>query len=157
MLNSIQLYVQGLLNGLAVGNGQILTAYITPPPVDDLDGPRAYVWASRARTTRQTMPRGAGFKKLTWNIDVYLSYETVPDEVDIDQQFPLIVDAAWWALATTTMPTFIVDPTTQKQSQMLSIGEEWEFEYPPERVPATLRMLYYTARIGFQVYEAVQG
>lgn len=157
MLNSVQLYFKSFLDGLPVGNGQTLTTYIVPPPVDDLDGPRGYVWASRMRGARQTMPRGAGFKKLGWNVDVYLSYETVPDEVDVDQQFPLIVDAVLWKLSTVVMPTFITDPTTERQSQILSIGEEFELENPPERVPATLRMLYFMARIGFQVYEAVQG
>lgn len=42
-------------------------------------------------------------------------------------------------------------------TQLVAIGEEFELEYPPEKVPATLRMLYYTARFGFTLYEAPQA
>lgn len=169
-LNSIQLHCQSILDGLTIpGMTQTLEAFITPPPVDNLDRPKAYVWGARMRANRQTMPRGvapaAGFKKLTWQVDVYLSYETNPNPdpaappgtPDLDQEFPLIVDAVMAALWSATMPTFITDPTTGLQSQLLAIGEEFDFEYPPEKVPATLRMLYYTGRLGFTVVEAVQA
>jgi|SRR5579859_1731834 len=160
-LNSIQLHIRDLLDGLEIpGSTQTLEAFVTPPMVDNLDNPKAYVWGARMRGTRQTMPRGippaAGFKKLTWMVDVYLSYETNPDTAT-DEEFPLIVDAVMAATWAATMPTFITDPTTGVKSQLLAIGEEFEFEYPPEKAPATLRMLYYTGRLGLTVYEAVQG
>jgi hypothetical protein len=157
-LNSVQLYVASLLDGLAIpGNPTPLTAHITPPTVEDLDGPRAYVWGARLNGLRQTAPRGPGFKRLNWVVDVYLSYETVPDDPTVDQNFPLIVDAVMNATWQTVMPTFITDPQTGVKSQILQIGEEFELEYPPERTPATLRMLYFTARLGLDVYEAVQA
>lgn len=156
-LNAVQYHVKGLLDGLAVPGGLTLTAYITPPAVDKLDGPKAYIWGGRLRGTRQTMPRGQGYKKLAWNVDVWLSYETMAKSPTVDQEFPLIVDTVMAATWTATMPTFITDPTTNQQSQLLAIGEEFELEYPPEKVPATMRMLYYTARLGLTVYEAVKG
>lgn len=157
-LNSVQLYVQGLLDGLAVPTmEQPLQAFITPPTIEDLDGPRAYVWGGQLRGRRQTMPRGQGFKYLDWTVDVYLSYLTLPDDPDVDSQFPLLIDAVMTETWTTTMPVSITDPTTHVQSEILAIGEEWTLEYPPERTPATLRSLYYTARLGLTVYEAVQG
>ncbi|MER6350669.1 hypothetical protein ABT186_02135 [Streptomyces sp. NPDC001634] len=158
-LNSTQLFVQGLLDGLPIpGSTQTLEAYITPPTVDELDNPKAYVWGGRLRGTRQSMPRGQGFKRLNWNVDVWLTYETNPDGPSVDQEFPLIVDAVMNKVWTTPMnDTFITDPTTGVKSQILAIGEDFDFEYPPERVPATLRMLYYTARLGLNVYEAVQA
>jgi len=161
-LNSIQCYVKGILDGLPIpGSTQSLDAFVTPPTVDNLDNPKAYIWGARMRGTRQTMPRGiapaAGFKKLMWNVDVYLSYETNPDDANIDQEFPLIVDAVMAALWSTTMPTFITDPTTGLKTQLLAIGEDFDFEYPPEKAPATLRMVYYTARLGLSVQEAVQA
>jgi hypothetical protein len=162
-LNSVQLYVNGLLNGLVIPGVQLpLQSYITPPMVEDIDGPRAYVWGGRLRGGRQTMPRFSannqlpGFKKLNWSIDVWLTYETTPDSTTIDQEFPVIVDTILNKTWTTTMPLVIQDPTTQQYSQILAIGEDFELEYPPERAPATLRMVYYTARIGLDVYEAVQ-
>lgn len=174
-LNSVQLYVQGLLNGLSIpapagGTPSALEAYITPPTVEELDGPRAYIWGGRQRVTRQTAPRQqpgnpstGGFKHFAYTIDIYLSYLTNPDDANLDQEFPLFVDAVLAQLWTTAMPVSIsatgsvVPPGTAGASQILEVGEQWELEYPPERTPATMRMLYYTARIGMEIYEAVQG
>lgn len=157
-LNSVQLYLQNQLDGLTIpGMTTPLQAYITPPTVEDLDSPKAYVWGSRLRIQRQTMPRGAGFKHLAWMMDIYLVYETNPDSPTLDTEFPLIVDAVMNKLWTTQTPLLITDPVTGVVSQLLNVGENFEFEYPPERTPATLRMLYYTARIGMELYEAVQA
>jgi hypothetical protein len=159
-LNSVQLYLLDQLDGLDIpGSTQTLDAYITPPATEELDRPKAYLYGARMRGGRQTMPRGltGAFKKLNWQVDVYLSYETNPDSGTVDQEFPLIVDAVMWKLWTTTMPLFIADPTTGLKSQILAVGEEFEFEYPPEKMPATMRMLYYTARLGLSIYEAVQA
>lgn len=169
-LNSIQHYVQGLLDGLVVQDGiPAMKAYITPPTVDTMDGPRAYVWGGRMRGRRQTAPRvgtpaaidsgQSGFKRLDWTVDVFLNYEMNPDVpfATLDSDFPLIIDAVLAKTWTTTMPTFITDPITGVESQVLAIGEDFDLEYPPERSPNTLRMLYYTARIGLEIYEAVQA
>lgn len=156
-LNSVQLYVKGLLDGLPIPTmTQQLQAYVTPPTVEDVDGPRAYVLGAGMTGSRQTAPRGPGFKHLDWALDVYLVYETTPDSAGIDEQMALIIDAVMARLWTTTMPLFITDPTTQLVSQILAIGEDFILEYPPERTPATLRMLYYTARLNLKIYEAVQ-
>ncbi len=174
-LNSLQLYTHSIIDGLLIPSvTEPLRAYITPPNIEDLDGPRAYVWGGRLRGRRQTTPRGApgqaGFKRLDWVIDVYLSYLTTPDSADIDQQFPLIVDAIMAASWSVRMP-LIIDSQGQRiltgagpvqdlppgASQIISIGEDFELEYPPERNPANLRMLYYTCRLGLDVYEAVQA
>lgn len=175
MLNSLQLYVHSIIDGLVIpSTTEPLQAYITPPNIEDLDGPRAYVWGGRLRGRRQTAPRGgagqAGFKRLDWVLDVYLSYLTTPDSADIDQQFPLIVDAIMAATWAVQMP-LIIDSQGQRiptgtgatqilppgSSQILSIGEDFELEYPPERNPGNLRMLYYTCRLGLDIYEAVQA
>jgi hypothetical protein len=130
---------------------------VTPPTIEDLDAPTAYIWAGRLRIKRQTMPRGAGFKHLAWMVDIYLAYETNPDSPTVDQEFPVIVDAVMNKLWTTQTPLIITDPVTGQESQLLNVGEDFQFEYPPERTPATLRMLYYSARIGMELYEAVQA
>lgn len=161
-LNSVQIYVANLLNNLQVPTiTKPIEAYITPPTVEDVDGPRAYIWGARSRARRQTMPRGiaprAGFKEINWTVDIYLVHLTTPDEPTIDQEFPLIVDTVLTQLWSTTMPIVIVDPTTGQESQIQAIGEEWELEYPPERLPATLRMLYFSCRIAMDVKEIVQA
>ena len=157
-LNSVQLYVKGLLDGMQLPTmAQTLEAYVTPPTVEDIDSPKAYIWGGRMRGMRQTAPRTKGFKRLNWVVDVYLVWETLTEGDAIDQEFPLIIDAVMNKAWFTTMPIVITDPTTGQQSQILQIGEDFELEYPPERTPATLRSLYYTARLGLDVYEAVQA
>lgn len=157
-LNSVQTYVQGLLDNLQIPGGvSPLEAYIVPPVVEDIDRPKAYVQGARLRGQRQTAPRGPGFKHLAWTVDVYITYESIPDSATIDQEMPLIVDAIMMKTWTTTMPLFITDAVTGIKSQILAIGEDFELEYPPERTPATLRMLYFAARLGLNIYEAVQA
>jgi hypothetical protein len=166
-LNSVQLYVQSLLDGLVVpGEAQPLKAYVTPPVIDKLNGPRAYVWGGRLRGERQTAPRGPAFKHLAWTIDVYVSYLTPPGGALADQQFPLIVDAIMAATWAAKIPLMIdsqgqpvINPLEPPPgaSQILNIGEQFELEYPPERNAASLRLLYYTCRLGLDIYEVVQG
>lgn len=175
-LNSTQLYVQSLLDNLTIPGppgepSATLTAWIQPPSLEDLDGPRAYIWGGRQRGHRQSMPRmkngdpsTGGFKQLDYTMDIYLSYLTAPDDAQVSQEFPLLIDTVLQTLWSTTMPVFVdsqgqVTSTEQfpQASQILQIGEEWELEYPPERAPATLRMLYYSCRIGMDIQEAVQG
>lgn len=167
-LNSVSAYVQGILDGISVpsptGGSQTLTAWVTPPTVEDLDGPRAYVWGGRQHGHRQTMPRAkpgqpqtGGFRWIDHTIDIYLVYLTNPDDNLIDQEFPLIVDAVLAALWSTPLDVFITDATTGVVSQILSVGEDWELEYAPVHAPATQRMLYYSCRIAMDVREAVQG
>lgn len=162
-LNSVQQYVRGLLDNLEIpGTTDRLEAYIVPPTVEDIDRPKAYVQGARLRGQRQTMPRmvvgqQSGYKYLAWTVDVYITYESVPDSATIDQEMAVIIDAIMWETWSTTMPLFIQDNVTGRKSQILAIGEDFELEYPPERTPATLRMLYFAARLGLNVYEAVQA
>lgn len=164
-LTSVQLYVQSILDGLAIPTAAPLKAYVTPPVIEKLEGPRAYVWGGRLRGERQTAPRRAGFKHLGWVIDVYVSYLTTADAGLMDQAFPQIVDAIMAATWQVEMP-LMIDSVGQRvdalnpppgATQILAIGESFELEYPPERSPANLRMLYYTCRLGLDVYEAVQA
>lgn len=176
-LNSVQLYVQSLLNGITIPSpgseaSSTLECYITPPTLEDLDGPRAYIWGGRQTVRRQTMPRTqpndpstAGFKYFTYTMDIYLSYLTNPNDTDLDQEFPLFVDAVLSVLWNTQIAIFIdplgnpvaVGDQTNEDSQILAIGEQWDMDYPVVKSPATQRMLYYTCRIAMQVEESVKG
>lgn len=174
-LSSVQQYVQKKINGITItGQTEPMIAYITPPVMDKVGGaPKAYVWGGQCSIGRATMPRGPGFKRLDWMIDIYLNYETNPNRpvvgsVELDQQFPLIVDAVMGALWVARMTTYIDDQgneVTEDQvatlapnvSQILAIGEEMSIEYPPERSPATLRMLWYSMLLRCRVQEDVQA
>lgn len=118
------------------------------------------------KSVRHTMPRnragqdGSGFQKYNWMVDVYLSYETVSDttnEPQVDQEFPLFVDAVIAALRTDPMPVFISDPTTNAQTQMTQIGEQMQLDYPPEVTPGSMQLVYYTAKLTTLVVEAVMA
>jgi hypothetical protein len=157
-LNSVQQYCKGLLDGLPLpGQDQPLIAHIMPPTMEEMDGPRAYVWGARMRGERQTAPRRAGYKRLPWTVDVYLAYLDSADNPDGDKAFPLIIDAVLARFWSTTMPLMITDPETGQVSQILAVGETWDLEYPPERLPATMRMIWSVARLSMDVTEAIQA
>jgi len=169
-LKSVQKYVKNLLDGISVpGQNLPLTVHVTPPAIESADGPIAYVWGSHLNVTRQTMPRGAGFQSWPWMIDIWVVYLTNADEnPTIDDEFPDILDAIVSVLRTTKMPVFIDKdgvpqdvsaPVTLRTglTQIDRIGERWTLDYPPERTPATLRMVWYSASISVEVLELVQG
>jgi len=145
----------------------VIEAYITPPTVSNLDNPIAVVEGARLVGRRQTAPRGsagmAGFKHLQWVVDIFLGYLTNPDSATVDAEFAQIIDAVMAAFWTVEMPLFIdangirVANGSAGASQILGIGEDFELDCTPEKVPQSLRMLYYCARVGLDVYEAVQA
>lgn len=167
--NSVQLYVKSLLDGITMpGVTKQMAAFVTPPTVMNINAPVACVWGARLHGRRQTAPRignatlagASGYHEFNWIVDVYLSYETVArnntNGDTLDQEFPLVIDGVLNTLMVTEMPKVIQDPSTGQYSQILSIGEEFEMDYPPEKTPATLRMLYYTTRLGLIIKEAIQ-
>lgn len=157
-LNAVQQTLKTILNGLPVPNQSVaLEAYVVPPTTDNIVGPRAYIWGARMKEDRQTAPRGQGFTWLVWTVDIYLMMLDNPQSSTLDQNFALFADAVMKALRVTTMPTFISDPTTGDRSQMLSIGEEFEWEMPAEKATAGQRMLVFEARLGAIVKEAIQA
>jgi hypothetical protein len=163
-LNSVQHYVKNLVNGLAIPApiGKTLDTWITPPPVESMDQPHCYIWGGRVSPSRQTMPRTAGFKKYPWLIDIYLVYETSAQKGStglnptLDSEFPVLIDAVLKVFTTTVMPILITDPDTGVISQIQHIGESWSLDYPVEKTPATMRMLWFNAMITMDVLEVVQ-
>lgn len=165
-LNSVQHYVHDLINNMVLpspvtGRGPLDCA-ITPPALQSLDGPHCYVWGGHVDKERQTMPRGAGFSKYPWRMSIWLIYETSAQlgpsgrNPNLDSEFPVLLDAVTKLLARTTMPILITDPDTGDISQIQGIGESWSLDYPAERLPATMRMLLYTAEISMDVLEVFQ-
>lgn len=161
-LNAVLQHVNGLLQGLPIP-GTVPTAtvssVITPPPIEALDGPRAYVWSegTEGPMTRQSMPRGQGFVTTPWLVDVYLDGLDLADDPTIDQNFPVIIDVIRRALLAATMPLMITDPATGIESQLLEIGERIWPDYPPPRATQKGRTLLYQARIRTLVREAEQA
>jgi hypothetical protein len=158
-LNSVQKYVHGLIDGLAVPWDGIpaVTAYITPPAPGAFNGPIALIAGARMQASRETMPRGAGFKNLVWTVEVYLHYQSPPTAPDLDQVFPIIVDAVMVQMWTTKMPLKIADPTTGYSSATMSVGERFTLDYPPVRTANKSQTYVYVARIQFEVKELLQA
>ena len=158
-MNSVTQYCFGLLEGLEIPWDGIapITAYITPPAPGAFDGPIAVVAGARMQASRESMPRGMGFKNLVWTVEVYLHYQSVPTASNLDQIFPIIVDAVMTKMWTTTMPTPIEDPTTGAKSSVMSIGERFTVDYPPIRTANKSQTYVYVARIQFEVKELLQA
>jgi hypothetical protein len=45
----------------------------------------------------------------------------------------------------------------ETDTQIQSIGETFDLDYPPERTPASMKMIWYSARLGLDVLEVVQS
>jgi hypothetical protein len=166
LLGSLQFYLKGIIDGLAVpALGKEITARITPPIWDKADAPRAYIWGGRLAAARQTAPRGPGFTAYPWTADIYLAYLAGATQAFEDEPFPGVVDAVLKALQAAPMPTFItaggvpvgpnqVNPT---DTQIQAIGERFELDYPSEHAVLAGRQVWYSARIGASILEVVQA
>jgi hypothetical protein len=167
MLDSVQRYARGLIDGAPMPPGVPgpLTAWITPPATEKMSAPRAYVWGGKLRAARQTAPRGAGFMKFSWTVDLWVAYMSTPDAARAAEPFPKITDTVLKVFMTTPMPLFIdaagvpVGPnaTSAGDTQITSIGESFTGDYPPERSVAGPRMLWYVQQFGIDVDEVVQA
>jgi hypothetical protein len=167
VLASTQLYVKGILDGLALPAAVPgpLVARITPPVAEKMKAPRAYVWGGRLRAGRQTAPRGTGMKKFPWIVDVYLSYMDTPDDALKNEPFPRVIDTVLTAFMTTVMPVWIdangvpVGPNAASgtDTQIQAIGETFSLDYPPERTVTSLRQMWYTTLISMDVLEVIQA
>ena len=94
-INSCQLFIQGLLNGLQppgdTGLEGPIQAMITPKDPDDSGVARIYVWPSSGPEKRLAWPRNtgpntpAGWKQITHGIELFLTWFDDQDEdQDID-------------------------------------------------------------------------
>ena len=165
-LYSVQAYVKNMLDGTPMPPGVPgpLTAYITPPVAEKISAPRAYVWGGKVSASRQTMPRGQGFKKRPWVIDIWLCYLDTPDDALANEPFAKVVDTVTEVFETAVMPVLIdsegnVLTETEADStcsQIQAVGESWSLNYPPERTTLTLRQLWYTTLVSLDVLEVIQ-
>jgi hypothetical protein len=168
LLGSVQLYVKSIIDGLPMPRGipAPLTVRITPPMVEKVSGPMAYVWGGRLRAALQSAPRGPALKRFNWTVDVTLGWLDTPDNALRNEPFPRVIDAVMWAFMTTTMPVWIdVDgvvrdsgvASVRTDTQIQAIGETFDLDYPPERAVTPQRQVWYTARLGLDVLEVLQA
>lgn len=170
-LNSIQLYVQSVLQGAqgpdAGGNliyGQPWQVYIAPPtPGIAGYAPVVYVWGGRKVEDRWTMGgRTGGNKRLAWEIDVYCWVPDYADGPAIDQAMPVIsdyMDSLFRAVKVNAgLPVPITDPVTGVESQVIDIGERMELRYfTPQALEegSSFLMQMFSTRV--RIYEWLSG
>jgi hypothetical protein len=157
-LNGVQAHVKGILDGLVFpGDLGKLTAFITPPSPDYVDQPVIYLWGSTQEESRQTMPRGRGFKKIQHELDGWLLWFGQADDVDADSQFPRVIDAVNKRMRAAVMPVPLTDPDTADPFTILSIGERIRTDYAPVHALEDQRWYAYNAHFIFSITELVQA
>lgn len=164
-LNSVQAYVKGLLNGLALPGGlPALTAYVAAPPVTSEAKPIAFIWASNSRETRHAGPRAqpgqpstGGFKKIPYLLEVWILHAEPAGGANRDSQFPSIIDAVTNVFRTTQMPVDITDSITGQKTTLLELGEDIDVDYPPARAIQAQRIYDYRARLTLPIREEIQA
>jgi hypothetical protein len=133
VLNSIQHFVKGVLDGLATPLTSPLQAVIMPPQLADVAGsPIAYIWGGRLATARQTAPRPFGQQKLTWDISVAVTQVYDQDDETLESAFPLVLDTIMARMMTAPLQhtgVWLTDPVTQNQTQLMAIGERYTSDY----------------------------
>lgn len=164
----------GLLDGLPVpGQAKPMDFYVQAPTLQDMDGPHGYISGARVSASRQAGSRQkylgssntAGYRQYPWQVEIYLVYETTGDNnPTVDIEFPSILDAVTDVVELAQMPQWIDRngvpiPTNTPMpyaTQIDAVGERWSLDYPPDRTPATLRMLWYVALLTVNVLEVKQ-
>lgn len=164
-LNAVQLYLKGILNGLALPSDLgTLTAFITPPSPDYVSDPVIYIWGSTQVETRQTMPRAkpgqpatGGFKRIQHEVDAWLIWFGQADDTTADSQFPMVIDAVNAAVRNVLMPVSLTDPTTGAPYTILAVGEHIRTDYAPVHQVEDQRWYCYNARHIFSITELIQA
>jgi hypothetical protein len=167
-LNSAQLFLQGVLNGLqppgGTGIGGPIQALITPIDPDESGLPRIYVWPANGPESRLAWPRNtgpgtpAGWKQIKHSLQLYLTWFDDSDaDADIDINFPGLIDFVMFTLRTVIDPAEVTDPLTGALSLLLDIGEDMAYDYVPPRSTADQRILRFDAKITCPVTEYFQA
>jgi hypothetical protein len=168
-VNSVQVYLQRFIDGLALPGGlPALAAYITPPdPNEATDIPTAYVWPSDGDESRNaqkggTVPRNtgpgtpSGWKNMDHSMSVWIVYFGQDDDDQADIIFPAVVDAVMYRLRTAPDPAEAVDPYTQQLSWLLDIGEVMSYSIDL-RALADQRYNRYDGKLVLQITEVFQA
>lgn len=139
-VNSVQVYLQQLLDGLPVPNNLTIQAYITPPsPETDYTNPHAFIWPAEGQETRDpgmggTIPRASspgafsGTKSFNHIIDIFLVWFAANDDPDADTWFPGMLDAVMATLRVAPTPAVVQDVYTNQTTTLIDVGERMTYK-----------------------------
>ena len=167
-INSVQVYIQNLLDGLIMpaGAGQ-LVAYITPPDPNEETGlPTAYIWPSDGDESRNpskggTVPRNtgigtpSGYKSFEHRMDVWIVWYGQDDDPNSDTWFPGMIDAVMLTLRTSPDPAVAQDPYTGQLTTLVDVGENMSYRITIRAI-ADQRYNRYDGQITLDLLEIMQ-
>jgi hypothetical protein len=165
-LNSTQLYIKGLVDGLILpGNNRPLEAFITPEDPRDEPNPAIYIWPARGDEHRQASPRvnvlrtpnSAGWKIIDHEIELFLMWFDDDGDAQSDTTFPAVIDTVMFTLRSNANPAVIYDPYTALGSQLIDVGERMTYQLAGVRAVADQRFLRYDALITLSITEELQS
>jgi hypothetical protein len=166
-LNSTQLYIKGMLDGLIVpGNSLPLQAYITPEDPRDDENPAAYIWPSTGDENRQAVPRvgadiynpsEAGWKTMNHQMSVWVTWFNDDGDPNPDISFPAVIDVIMYTLRSSANPAVVYDPLTALPSQLIDVGERMTYHMAGVRTAADQRFLRYDAELTLSIIEELQS
>jgi len=160
-----------MLNGVTLpGMIGTLEAFITPPDPREDPPPAAYIWSSRGRESRQSLPRNqtmvqppgtgfaqAAFKTIDHTVDVYVTWFGEATAPDADAAFPQGLDGIMQILRTGPSPLSVTDPATGIQSELVDIGERMNYQLVPMRSVRDQRILRYDCAFTLMILEEFQA
>jgi hypothetical protein len=156
-LYAVEVYVRGLLDGLASPSLPTVQAWVLPPPeVKPGENPQAFVWGGSLDERRATLPRGSGQRRTVNNVDIYLQW--IGDPLD-GSSFPLLIDAVRTALRTVQLPVALTDPYTGEASSLTDLAETIRIDHgkPIAMAEAGGSLLQHVAKVTVPAAEWVGG
>jgi hypothetical protein len=84
------------------------------------------------------------------DLDVWLVWFGSSEDPKVNQSFPVLIDVVMATLRNTPLldqNSYLVDPVTGQESNLLDLGERMSHEYAPVRATADQRYLRFDARV----------
>ena len=161
-LNSVQLYVKGILDGQPSPELPAAEVFISPPNPGDATVPQIYVWGGQLHEERDAFPRAQGIgtggrKWLHWTVSIWVYYPDNADAYNIDTAFPTLLDAVLETLRSTPLPAALTDSMTSWPSNVIYIGEDIRMQYGTPRATEDQRLIWQSALITAAVDEMIQA
>jgi hypothetical protein len=154
---AVENYVASILNGQSSPNSPApIQAWVQPPPVVQMaTNPQVFIWGGTWLEERHTIPRGMGFKRITYTLMIWIQNATTNDPEDPygPLAFPLLIETVLNILRTVTIPIAITDTITGQASVIQTIGERMNIAHATPVASADQRFLLNNATLRLYLVE----